>query len=269
MIINTETMEPQSAYKLIAAGAVAKAWAVVPGRLTDFCQDTSRPSPGFDLPVLIVHGTVDQSSDRGKRLEVRPAAARATCVEMVVAPDGMLWTHAKEVNAAPRPSSPSDEPQSETRGRIMSTYRAFEVTGIREFSLVEREFVEPPPGELRLRVDSCQVCHSDALAVEGRRANPSQPIVPGHELVGVIDAVGAGVTAWRADERVGVGYLGGRTTNVISAAGATSSAAPANPGPAPPSTAGMPSTPLPGPAGWSVSRTGSARSRPRPCCAPA
>ena len=45
MIIDAETMEPQSAYKLIAAGAVAKAWAVVPGRLTDFCQDTSRPSP--------------------------------------------------------------------------------------------------------------------------------------------------------------------------------------------------------------------------------
>ena len=92
----------------------------------------------------------------------------------------------------------------------MSTYRAFEVTGIREFSLVERELVEPPPGQVRLRVDSCGVCHSDALAVEGRRADPTQPIVPGHELVGVIDALGAGVTAWQVDERVGVGYLGGQ-----------------------------------------------------------
>ena len=92
----------------------------------------------------------------------------------------------------------------------MSTYRAFEVTGTREFSLVNRELSEPPPGQVRLRVESCGVCHSDVLAVEGLRADPSRPIVPGHELVGVIDAVGAGVTAWQVDERVGVGYLGGQ-----------------------------------------------------------
>jgi propanol-preferring alcohol dehydrogenase len=92
----------------------------------------------------------------------------------------------------------------------MSTYRVFEVTGTREFSLVERELVEPPSGQVRLRVESCGVCHSDVLAVEGLRDDPSQPIVPGHELVGVIDAVGAGVTAWHVDERVGVGYLGGQ-----------------------------------------------------------
>jgi propanol-preferring alcohol dehydrogenase len=92
----------------------------------------------------------------------------------------------------------------------MSTYRAFEVTGTREFSLVTRELSEPPPGQVRLRVESCGVCHSDVLAVEGLRDDPSQPIVPGHELVGVIDAVGAGVTAWHVDERVGVGYLGGQ-----------------------------------------------------------
>ena len=92
----------------------------------------------------------------------------------------------------------------------MSTYRAFEVAGTREFSLVTRELSEPPPGQVRLRVESCGVCHSDVLAVEGLRADPSQPIVPGHELVGVIDAVGAGVTAWQVDERVGVGYLGGQ-----------------------------------------------------------
>jgi propanol-preferring alcohol dehydrogenase len=91
----------------------------------------------------------------------------------------------------------------------MSTYRAFEVTGTREFSLVTRELGEPPPGQVRLRVESCGVCHSDVLAVEGLRADPSRPIVPGHEIVGVVDAVGAGVTAWQAGDRVGVGYLGG------------------------------------------------------------
>src|SRR5580704_4952268 len=96
-----------------------------------------------------------------------------------------------------------------TQGGIMSTYRAFEVTGTREFSLVTRELGEPPPGQVRLRVESCGVCHSDVLAVEGLRADPSRPIVPGHEIVGVVDAVGAGVTAWQAGDRVGVGYLGG------------------------------------------------------------
>jgi propanol-preferring alcohol dehydrogenase len=91
----------------------------------------------------------------------------------------------------------------------MPTYRAVEVTGSRQFSLVTRELGDPSPGQVRVRVETCGVCHSDVLAVEGLRADPSQPIVPGHELVGVIDAVGAGVTAWKTGERVGVGYLGG------------------------------------------------------------
>jgi propanol-preferring alcohol dehydrogenase len=91
----------------------------------------------------------------------------------------------------------------------MSTYRAFEVTGARNFELVTREVPEPPPGHVRLRVESCGVCHSDVLAVEGLRADPSRPVVPGHEVVGVIDAVGEGVGAWRIGDRVGVGFLNG------------------------------------------------------------
>ena len=91
----------------------------------------------------------------------------------------------------------------------MSTYRAFEVTGTRKFELVEREVQEPPLGHVRLRVEACGVCHSDVVAVEGMRPDPSSPVIPGHEVVGVIDAVGPGVTTWRVGERVGVGYLGG------------------------------------------------------------
>ncbi|GAA4573285.1 alcohol dehydrogenase catalytic domain-containing protein [Planotetraspora kaengkrachanensis] len=91
----------------------------------------------------------------------------------------------------------------------MSTYRAVEVTGSRRFALVERELTPPAPGHVRIRVESCGVCHSDVLAVEGLRADPSLPVVPGHELVGVIDAVGEGVRNWRVGERVGVGFLGG------------------------------------------------------------
>src|SRR5882762_7420669 len=92
----------------------------------------------------------------------------------------------------------------------MATFQAFEVTGSREFKLVTRELGSPEPGQVRLRVETCGVCHSDVLAVEGLRADPNQPVVPGHEIVGVIDAVGSGVTAWRVGERVGVGYLGGQ-----------------------------------------------------------
>jgi alcohol dehydrogenase, propanol-preferring len=92
---------------------------------------------------------------------------------------------------------------------VSSTYRAFEVTGQRQFKLVERQRREPLPGEVRLRVQACGVCHSDVLAVEGLRADPSKPIVPGHEVAGVVEAVGPGVTAWREGDRVGVGYLNG------------------------------------------------------------
>ncbi|WP_290061572.1 alcohol dehydrogenase catalytic domain-containing protein [Amycolatopsis solani] len=89
------------------------------------------------------------------------------------------------------------------------SYRAFEVTGQREFVLAERELRDPLPGEVRLRVEACGVCHSDTLAVEGLRADPARPVVPGHEIVGVVDATGAGVTAWAPGDRVGVGYLNG------------------------------------------------------------
>jgi propanol-preferring alcohol dehydrogenase len=92
----------------------------------------------------------------------------------------------------------------------MTTYRAFEVTGSRQFKLVDRELVEPPVGQVRVKVETCGVCHSDFLAVEGLRADPTVPVVPGHEVVGVVDAVGAGVTGWQVGDRVGIGYLGGQ-----------------------------------------------------------
>ncbi|MUL85796.1 MULTISPECIES: zinc-binding dehydrogenase [unclassified Mycolicibacterium] len=91
----------------------------------------------------------------------------------------------------------------------MPTYRAYQVSGSRQFELVERELVEPDAGHVRLRVHYCGVCHTDAFSGEGLRPNPGDPIVPGHEIVGVIDALGAGVDGWKIGDRVGVGFLGG------------------------------------------------------------
>lgn len=84
------------------------------------------------------------------------------------------------------------------------------MTGSRNFELVERELVDPLPGQVRLRVEACGVCRTDFMTIEERgRPDPSIPMVPGHEIVGVIDAVGAGVRAWRVGERVGLGFKGG------------------------------------------------------------
>ena len=92
----------------------------------------------------------------------------------------------------------------------MSTYRAFQVSGQGDFALVDRELTDPLPGQVRLRVEVCGVCHSDLLAVYGLfRPDANTPVVPGHEIAGVVDAVGAGVTAWRVGDRAGVGFLNG------------------------------------------------------------
>jgi alcohol dehydrogenase, propanol-preferring len=92
----------------------------------------------------------------------------------------------------------------------MATYRAFEVTGQRQFALRERDVREPAEGHVRIRTLACGVCHSDVLAVEGQRADPARPVVPGHEVVGIIDAVGYGVRDWHIGQLVGVGFLGGQ-----------------------------------------------------------
>jgi D-arabinose 1-dehydrogenase-like Zn-dependent alcohol dehydrogenase len=78
-----------------------------------------------------------------------------------------------------------------------------------DFEIVEREIPNPGPGEVRIKVQACGVCHSDVLTKEGAWPGIDYPRVPGHEVVGVIDEVGAGVTAWKKGERVGVGWHGG------------------------------------------------------------
>jgi D-arabinose 1-dehydrogenase-like Zn-dependent alcohol dehydrogenase len=77
------------------------------------------------------------------------------------------------------------------------------------FEIVEREIPEPGPGSVRIKVQACGICHSDSMVKEGSFPGVQYPRVPGHEIAGVIDAVGPGVAAWTAGQRVGVGWHGG------------------------------------------------------------
>ena len=77
------------------------------------------------------------------------------------------------------------------------------------FEIVQREMPQPGPGAVRIKVQACGVCHSDSIAKEGLFPGIKYPRVPGHEVVGVIDAVDAGVTVWKPGQRVGVGWHGG------------------------------------------------------------
>src|SRR5262249_25166844 len=89
-----------------------------------------------------------------------------------------------------------------------ATYKAIEVSKPGEFSQVQKPLLEPGPNQVRIRVAACGVCHSDSGTVEG--VFPiSWPRVPGHEVVGRIDALGSGVQGWAVGQRVGVGFLGG------------------------------------------------------------
>ena len=79
-----------------------------------------------------------------------------------------------------------------------------------EFEIVERDIPEPGAGQVRIRVLACGVCHSDVLVKDGGFPWLEYPRVPGHEVAGVIDATGPGVTQWPKGQRVGVGWHGGQ-----------------------------------------------------------
>ncbi|MBX7222482.1 MAG: alcohol dehydrogenase [Blastocatellia bacterium] len=92
----------------------------------------------------------------------------------------------------------------------MSKMRAIQVPYAQgPFELVEREIPEPGVGTVRIKVEACGVCHSDSFTKEGTMPGIQYPRVPGHEVAGVIDAVGPQVTQWKPGQRVGVGWHGG------------------------------------------------------------
>jgi D-arabinose 1-dehydrogenase-like Zn-dependent alcohol dehydrogenase len=92
----------------------------------------------------------------------------------------------------------------------MATMRVAQVSSAGgPFELVERPIPEPGPGTVRIKVEVCGICHSDSLVKEGVMPGIRYPRVPGHEVAGVVDAAGSGVTRLRPGQRVGVGWHGG------------------------------------------------------------
>ena len=79
-----------------------------------------------------------------------------------------------------------------------------------DFEIVERDIPEPEAGQVRIKVHACGVCHSDVLTKEGLWPGIQYPRIPGHEVAGVIDEVGSGVSTWKIGQRVGVGWHGGQ-----------------------------------------------------------
>src|SRR3989440_3658246 len=89
------------------------------------------------------------------------------------------------------------------------TYKAVEVSKPGVLRVVERQVSEPGAGQVRIRVEACGICHTDAATVTGIYPGLKLPRVPGHEVVGRIEALGNGVSKWKIGQRVGIGLIGG------------------------------------------------------------
>jgi alcohol dehydrogenase, propanol-preferring len=92
---------------------------------------------------------------------------------------------------------------------MKDTYQAVEVSAPGVLRVVERQVSEPRAGQVRIRVEACGICHTDASTVTGTYPGLILPRVPGHEVVGRIEALGAGVSRWKIGQRVGVGLIAG------------------------------------------------------------
>ncbi len=93
----------------------------------------------------------------------------------------------------------------------MATMKAIQVSKANApFEVVEREIPEPGSHQVRIKVEACGVCHSDAMVRSGAFPGLTLPRIPGHEIAGRVDAVGPHVTAWKVGDRVGVGWHGGQ-----------------------------------------------------------
>jgi alcohol dehydrogenase, propanol-preferring len=92
---------------------------------------------------------------------------------------------------------------------MAKTYKAVEVAAPDSLRVIEKTIPQPGEGQVRIRVEVCGVCHSDAATVTGVFPGLNLPRVPGHEVVGRIEALGSRVSRWKIGQRVGVGFFGG------------------------------------------------------------
>jgi D-arabinose 1-dehydrogenase-like Zn-dependent alcohol dehydrogenase len=97
-----------------------------------------------------------------------------------------------------------------TKRNVASTMRVVPISkGGGDFEIVEREIPSPGVGQVRIKVQACGICRSDALTRDGVWPGIQYPRVPGHEVAGLIDEVRIGVSLWKKGQRVGVGWHGG------------------------------------------------------------
>jgi D-arabinose 1-dehydrogenase-like Zn-dependent alcohol dehydrogenase len=92
----------------------------------------------------------------------------------------------------------------------MALMRAIQVSAPgADFELVQKEIPEPGNNEVLIKVQACGICHGDSLSKEGHYPGIKYPIVPGHEVIGIVDKIGTAITQWKVGQRVGVGWRGG------------------------------------------------------------
>jgi propanol-preferring alcohol dehydrogenase len=113
------------------------------------------------------------------------------------------------MTSLPAKSSTLEQDSIETQEPSASTYTAVEVSAPGQLRVVQRRVAEPGPGQVRIRVEACGICHTDSYTVTGTYPGLKLPRVPGHEVVGRIEALGSGVSTWKIGQRVGVGLIAG------------------------------------------------------------
>jgi propanol-preferring alcohol dehydrogenase len=113
------------------------------------------------------------------------------------------------MSSSPAKGSTLKQDPIETQKPKASTYTAVEVSTPGQLRVVQRRVPEPGAGQVRIRVEACGISHTDMLTVTGTYLGLALPRVPGHEVVGRIEALGSGVSRWKIGQRVGVGLIAG------------------------------------------------------------